>query len=106
MEFERYRQLFPKGWCQMQNILALPWKDPALSNAREGRRKHIFTLFFTPPLSTSCSQCKKHQGSVVLAAHSAPYPAVIVPSATGEKILFEMERAKISMLCRTAKLMG
>lgn len=85
MEFERYTQLFPKGCCQMQKILALLWQDPALWNARERRRKHVFTLFFTPALSTSCSQRKKQQGSVVSAAHSAPYPAVIVPSATGEK---------------------
>ena len=86
MEFERYAQLFPKGWCQMQNTLALPWHDTAASKCTGRKGGSTFLpRVFTRALSIGCSQCEKHRGSSVSDANLAPFPALIVASARGEK---------------------
>lgn len=86
MEFERYAQLFPKGCCQMQNTLSLPWHDTAVSK-RTGRKGGSTFLphIFTQALSFGCLQHEKHRGSSVSDANLSPFPALIVASATGDK---------------------
>ena len=38
MEFERNARLFPKGCCQVQNILTVPWHSTAVPTCTGGRQ--------------------------------------------------------------------